>query len=177
MAEFALKSRKNETNTPDFEVEKLQEPTVGQSLEFLESKVTGIRLKNRPGTLPCLPWQLERVLSAASSNVLNAKLPGVPDVGRYTLAWGCSYLTGDRDEAEQRLWQVYRAWKGVNIMGRLKPTDARSAPESLGRNLPAHSQIELCKSPRSCNEISLLHTTLDVRDAKSARRQSPVKTP
>ncbi len=67
-----------------------------------------------PTTLPQLPWQLERLLSAASSNVLTVDLPGVPDAGRYTLAWGCSYLTGDRDESLSRLWAVYRAWQGVN---------------------------------------------------------------
>lgn len=67
-----------------------------------------------PDTLPRLPWQLERLLSAAGSGVLTADLPSVPDVPRYTLAWGCSYLTGDRAEAERRLWQVYRIWKGVN---------------------------------------------------------------
>jgi hypothetical protein len=71
-------------------------------------------LRNKSGTLPCLPWQLERLLSAASSNVLTADLPGVPDPSAYTLAWGCAYLTGDRSEAEHRLWQVYRAWKGSN---------------------------------------------------------------
>lgn len=69
---------------------------------------------NPPDTLPRLPWQLERLLSAAGSNVLTADLPGVPDVGAYALAWGCAYLTGDRAEAERRLWQVYRAWQGVN---------------------------------------------------------------
>lgn len=64
-------------------------------------------------TLPHLPWQLERLLSAAGSSVLEIELPGVQDVTRYTMAWGCAYLTGDRDEALRRLWQVYRAWEGV----------------------------------------------------------------
>lgn len=75
-----------------------------------------------PDTLPCLPWQLKRLLSAAGSNVLTAELPGVRDVGRYTLAWGCAYLTGDRAEAERRLWQVYQAWQGVNCS---KPLESR----------------------------------------------------
>ncbi len=114
MAEFRFKSRKNETNTPDFEVEKLQKPDETGSLEFLESKAEGTRLAKRPDALPRLPWQLERLLGAASNDLLTADLPGVPDIGRYTLAWGCAYLTGDRTEAERRLWQVYRAWQGVN---------------------------------------------------------------
>lgn len=69
-----------------------------------------------PQTLPCLPWQLERLLSAAASSVLHCEMRGVPDVNSYVLAWGASYLTGDRDEALRRLWQVYAACqaRGVN---------------------------------------------------------------
>lgn len=63
---------------------------------------------------PDFPWELKRLLAAAASDVLQADLPGVPDAGRYTLAWGVSYLTGDREEALRRLWQVYRAWKRPN---------------------------------------------------------------
>lgn len=37
-------------------------------------------------TLPRLPWQLERLVRAASSNVLTVVLPGVPNVPRYTVA-------------------------------------------------------------------------------------------
>ncbi len=62
MAEFRFKSRKNETNTHDFGVEKLDKPGKGQSLEFLESKVVVIPLaksESKPqGTLPRLPRQL-----------------------------------------------------------------------------------------------------------------------
>ena len=70
-------------------------------------------------TAPRLPWQLERLISAACADVLpqnTVTLPSglVPDLGRYVLGWGCSYLTGDRVEAERRLWEVYRIWQGVN---------------------------------------------------------------
>jgi hypothetical protein len=78
----------------------------------------GLR-NNPPGTLPCLPWQLEALLRAAASDALpkaTVTLPAglVPDLSRYTLAWAASYLTGDRDEALVRLWEAQRAWKGVN---------------------------------------------------------------
>ncbi|MDQ3398470.1 MAG: hypothetical protein M3511_12025 [Deinococcota bacterium] len=63
-----------------------------------------------PDSVPRLPWQLERLISAASSGCLEATVPGVPDVGRYTLAWAASYLTSDRDEALRRLWEVHKAW-------------------------------------------------------------------
>lgn len=79
-----------------------------------DHKADLLRALVAPDAVPRLPWQLEALLRAATSNVLTAELPGVPDTGRYVLAWGCAYLVSDRDEAEQRLWAVYRAWKGVN---------------------------------------------------------------
>lgn len=119
MAEFVLKSRKNETNTHDFGLEKLEKPDDGQSLEFFESKVDDILPEKTADTLRRLPWQLERLVSAACADVLpndpvmlSSGL--VPNLNRYVLAWGCSYLVSDRLEAERRLWQVYRAWQGVN---------------------------------------------------------------
>jgi hypothetical protein len=63
-------------------------------------------------TVPRLPWQLERLLTAACSGVLSFTMSGTPDPNRYTAAWACAYLTGDRDEALKRLWQVYEEWQG-----------------------------------------------------------------
>ena len=76
-------------------------------------------LRNKLDTLPGLPWQLERLICAASSDLLPKgalQLSGgfVLDLNRYVMAWGCSYLTGNRNEALSRLWQAYRAWRGVN---------------------------------------------------------------
>jgi hypothetical protein len=67
-------------------------------------------------TLSRLPWQLERLVSAASSGQLSVELSGVPDSTRYVMGWACSYLTGDQAEALRRLWEVRRAWQpeGVN---------------------------------------------------------------
>lgn len=75
-------------------------------------------VRNKTGTLPRLPWQLEALLRAASSDLLpkeTVTLPAglVPDLNRYTLAWGCSYLTGDRNEALRRLWQAHGVWQGA----------------------------------------------------------------
>ncbi len=67
-----------------------------------------------PDTLPRLPWQLARLVSAASSDNLDAAMPGVHDLNRYTLGWAAAYLTGGRDEALARLWAVHRAWQGLN---------------------------------------------------------------
>lgn len=76
-------------------------------------------LRNKSDTLPRLPWQLERLISAACADVLpqgTVTLGSglVPDLGRYVLGLGCTYLTGDGTEAERRIWEVYRAWQGVN---------------------------------------------------------------
>jgi hypothetical protein len=62
-------------------------------------------------TVPRLPWQLERLISAASSGALIASVHGVPDPTRYVMAWGCSYLAGDKDESLGRLWEVYQVWQ------------------------------------------------------------------
>jgi hypothetical protein len=67
-----------------------------------------------PDTLPRLPWQLERLVSAASSDNLDVTMFGVYDLNRYTLGWAAAYLTGGRDEALARLWAVHRAWQGLN---------------------------------------------------------------
>ncbi len=115
MAEFVVKSRKNETDTPDFELEKLEKPTKPKSLESFESKAEGIRLTKKPDTLPRLPWQLERLVSSAGSGQLSVELRGVSDTRAYVLACGCAYLVGDRDEALRRLWVVHRVWQeGMN---------------------------------------------------------------
>lgn len=65
-------------------------------------------------TIMRLPWQLERLVQAASSGVLNISLHGVGDVTRYVMAWACSYLTADKDEALKRLWEVYSLWQPNN---------------------------------------------------------------
>ena len=72
-----------------------------------------------PDIVPRLPWKLERLVSAAACNQLpqgTIKLPSglVPDLNRYTLGWAAAYLTGDRQEALSRLWQVRRVWQGEN---------------------------------------------------------------
>lgn len=61
-------------------------------------------------SIPRLPWQLEGLLRAASDNQLRIQIQGVPDPGRYVVAWGCAYLLGDREQALERLWRVYREW-------------------------------------------------------------------
>ncbi len=73
-----------------------------------------------PDTIPRLPWQLERLVGAASSELLTFVLPGVPNPSSYVMAWACSYLIGDRNEAMQRLWTAFRAWQGAGTEGRTK---------------------------------------------------------
>lgn len=135
MAEFVLKSRKSEMTAPDFALEKLEKPGDSKLFEFFESKVKDIRPEKSSETpknstapaleivtkdaAPRLPWQLKRLISAACADVLpkdTAKLTAgiVPDLNRYVLGWGCAYLVSDRIEAERRLWEAHRAWKGVN---------------------------------------------------------------
>ncbi len=55
-----------------------------------------------------LPWQLERLVSAATNDDLTIVMRGVPDINRYVMAWASTYLVGGREEAKRRLWQVQR---------------------------------------------------------------------
>ena len=102
------KSPETPKNAPD-KTDKSLEPVAAPAPEVAPSAETA----------PRLPWQLERLISAACADALpqgTVTLPSgfVTDLNRYVLGWGCSYLVSDRAEAERRLWQAHRAWKGVN---------------------------------------------------------------
>ena len=58
-----------------------------------------------------LPWQLERLVHAASSGLLRFSITGIPDTNRYVMAWACNYLVSDKQEALERLWEVYNLWQ------------------------------------------------------------------
>lgn len=63
-------------------------------------------------SVPRLPWQLERLVTAASSGALSVSIQGVPDPSRYVQAWACEYLaSSQRDEPLRRLWEVYEQWQ------------------------------------------------------------------
>lgn len=97
---------------------KSTDPIDADTLEVLrENKAELLKNLTAPDTVPRLPWQLERLVSAAQSGqlpkdptMLSSGL--VPDLNHYTLGWAAAYLTGDRQEALSRLWQVRRAWQG-----------------------------------------------------------------
>jgi hypothetical protein len=65
-------------------------------------------------TVPRLPWQLERLVNAASSGTLILHLTGVPSTTHYVMACACAYLTSDKEEALKRLWEVYNLWQTAN---------------------------------------------------------------
>lgn len=95
-------------------------PLDAETLALLKThKDDLLRDLTAPDTPPRLSWQLERLISAACADVLPQSTVTlssglVPDLNRYVLGWGCSYLTSDRSEAERRLWEAYRSWQGVN---------------------------------------------------------------
>lgn len=81
------------------------------SLNSLNSSSSARKKKLPRGPIPPLPWQLERLLNAASSGVLNVEVADRGDVSHHVMAWGCSYLAGDREESLKRLWEVYNLWQ------------------------------------------------------------------
>ena len=95
-----------------------------EQLRTSKDRIIGYLEANTANTatraVPRLPWELERVISAAT----NGSLPGgavkleqglVPDLERYVLAWAAAYLTGATDDATVRLWDVWRTWQGVKV--------------------------------------------------------------
>lgn len=95
-------------------------PLDADTLALLKSnKADLLRDLTAPDAVPRLPWQLERLLAAASNGSLPAgtvtlEAGLVTDLNGYTLAWGAAYLVGDQAEALRRLWQAHRVWRGVN---------------------------------------------------------------
>jgi hypothetical protein len=74
-----------------------------------------LRALAAPDAIPPLPWELVRLLKAAGSTEFKADLrQKVDNIQAYTLSWGCAYVTGDREHALRRLWEVYEAWQEVN---------------------------------------------------------------
>lgn len=79
---------------------------------IIENKSEIVKVLEFKAMLPRLPWQLERLVDAASNRALHISLHGVPDTSRYVLGWACSYLTSSqREEALKRLWEVYGQWQ------------------------------------------------------------------
>lgn len=65
----------------------------------------------RQTILPQLPWQLRRLVVAASSGALDISLRGVPNTSHYVMAWACEYLvSSQQEEPLKRLWEVYAQW-------------------------------------------------------------------
>jgi hypothetical protein len=86
-------------------------------LSLLEPQTPGASPERKP--IPPLPWQLERLVSAAASRLLPTgavPLPGgfVPDLGRYVLACLAGHCTG-APEAIERLWDAYHAWRPEEV--------------------------------------------------------------
>ena len=71
-------------------------------------------------SVPRLPWQLERLVSAAASDLLPAggaiwlRHGIVMDINRYVLGWAAAYLVSNQGESLERLWEVYHAWEKTN---------------------------------------------------------------
>jgi hypothetical protein len=105
---------------------KLQNPPIVPFVQTQEGVLTNFYSKtNSQSTpaqlLPRLPWELERLVSAAS----NGSLPTgsqpletgfVPDLERYVLAWAAAYLAGATEDATARLWDAWRTWQGLKAV-------------------------------------------------------------
>ncbi len=80
----------------------------GSAGPFRESEnKKGVELEGRGSTIPRLPFTLDRLVSAAGSNLLSGfTFDGVPDINNYVRGLACDYLIGDQRHALDRLYQV-----------------------------------------------------------------------
>jgi len=97
-------------------------PLDAETLALLkENKADLLRDLTAPDSIPRLPWQLERLISAAGSNQLpkdRVTLSNglIHDMNPYTLAVAAAYLVGDRQAALSRLWELRRVWQPGEVV-------------------------------------------------------------
>ena len=96
-------------NQKNLSIETDKQPYPMVSDNFEDTPITALSKPSKP--IEPLPWQLVRLINAASSGALAVQSTGIPDTNRYVMAWGCSYLAGDKQEALERLWEVYNLWQ------------------------------------------------------------------
>jgi hypothetical protein len=78
---------------------------------MIQHKVDIVKLLEQQIMLPRLPWQLRRLVVAASSGTLDIPICGVPNTARYVMGWACEYLVSSQpEEPLKRLWEVYEQW-------------------------------------------------------------------
>ena len=79
---------------------------------IIENKQGIVEVLTKRSMVPRLPWQLERLVSAACDGALHIQVRGIPDPSRYVQSWALTYFTSSqRDEPLRRLWEVYQVWQ------------------------------------------------------------------
>lgn len=114
-----LKRLQAEGTSPSLKLRLDGAPPSPETLELVKAhKSDLLRALAEPQGVPRLPWQLERLVSAACSDALpkgmTALVSGnVPDLAAYVLACASSYLVGtsDRNTALTKLWAAHQAWQ------------------------------------------------------------------
>jgi hypothetical protein len=104
------------TANPELEPELL-EAVRAHKPRFLQLLTKAHAPSTDTRVMPRLPWELERLVSAAG----NATLPDgsiytpkgiITNLNLYVLAWAAAYLTGATEDARTHLWEAWYAWQG-----------------------------------------------------------------
>jgi hypothetical protein len=91
------------------------EPELLEAVKTHKLEILAALEQPKTRTLEKLPFELERLIAAAS----NGALPSgsftlesgiVPDLERYVLAWCAGYVLGESKQALSRLWEVHKVW-------------------------------------------------------------------
>ena len=91
------------------------EPELLEAVKTYKLEILAALEQPKPRILEKLPFELERLVSAAANDVLPSgsfKLESgmIPDFRLYVLAWCAAYLLGDSKQALSRLWEASNVW-------------------------------------------------------------------
>jgi hypothetical protein len=73
-----------------------------------------------PQVLPRLPWELERLVSAAGNSrlptgTIHAPSGMITNLENYVLSWTAAYVCGATSDASSKLWEAWSCWQGNKL--------------------------------------------------------------
>lgn len=104
----------------EFKLEKITSCTHFSFFSFISYLQSTTPLDPKIEAIPRLPWELERLVSAASNSVLpfgthQLSSGVVPSLEKFVLGWAAAYLCGATTDALNQLWDVWTLWQDSKV--------------------------------------------------------------